>query len=97
MTPLNLQQQARWNAAKSLFEGLVATAKRLDAVIMYDGEMITPDQIEISDGAIYVRSGATKVIWFEADPDFDHGLYTPIDEFEAEHRAAFALYKKITY
>lgn len=52
---LSKQHQQRWANARSTVQKLITTAKDQEAIIMYDGELITPQQIKIDAASISCR------------------------------------------
>lgn len=98
MNKLNLQQTARWTAAKRLFNTLILRAKLEGGTLLYTGMPIEDlSQIEITDDEIFVRIGNCKFTQFKADPNMAHGLELTIAEFESMVRADFTLIKKIDW
>jgi len=99
MTQMNNLQKKRWAAARVLFIKMVAAATRLgkDALFLFDGEQITPDQIRIQEHCIYVAAEHCVYEIFDTDPDLDAGLYTTIPKFEEQVRSQFILAKKVVY
>ncbi len=95
---LNCRHQKRWNAAKRLFTNLKEKAKFCNAQLMFDGELGNADHITIGDDIIsYRASPGITYILFEANPDYDHGLHTSIEDFRTEMRERFKLVKHIRW
>lgn len=92
---------SRTKAAIKLAKNLKAAAdwKGSELVIMFDGEQIAPHQIEIEEdiGKISVSFESNIYEIFNADPNYDAGVYDPIPVFELKFRAQFKLYKSISW
>jgi hypothetical protein len=82
---------ARWNNAK-------VWANRINAALaagydikwknkFFNWEIKNP--LTISDKGIYHVDGRSTIIIFENDPTVDHGLHTPIDEWNTSHEVVF--------
>lgn len=94
---LNKQQQARWDAARNLFCRIITAAVLNRAVLMFDGSVIEPSQIKVTDEGIYVEIENCRFIQFEPKPGWNHGLYDTIPAFEAHVREKFAVMKKLEF
>lgn len=57
--------------------------------IVRDGYDSIVSQMEVTDFAVYQLTGDGKcrIIWFENDLEYDHGLYTKIEDFNAHFAA----------
>jgi hypothetical protein len=95
---LNTLHQSRWNAAVKLLSNLKAKcAGTPGALLMYDGDLIQPDQIVITEDEIKVKSGTITYEVFIADPLYDSGLYKSIKVFNTEVKERFKLVKILKY
>lgn len=99
MKKLNKTQLARWEAAKALFSSLRSKALLEGASIMYDGTIIEPKQIVITEDEINVVFPDRHSTYnqFQADPDYDHGLHTTSRTYEEKMRKNFKLVKQIEF
>ena len=78
---MNKIQQKRWEAAKKFWNRIKIKAEKHNAVIEFDEElMVNHTDLEIGDS--YIRLGQVDV--FEADVEYDHGLYQTTKEYKAE-------------
>lgn len=97
---LTTQHRQRWEAAKSLFLRLkhAAAAQGEDGRLTFDGDLIKPEQLVVSDEGVWMvlRPGIT-IIMFEVNPEYDHGLYTSIAEYERMVRRRFKLVREVSY
>lgn len=100
-TPLQdlpLELVDRWYAAKALLQSIKDSAAVNNAEIFYRDTIIKPEQIEIDENSIYVRHNPhSRTMWFEVAEDWDHGLYTPMEEFADNVRTSFSLAKRIAF
>ena len=94
---LNKRHQARWNAARALFQSMIDTANRENGMLLFNGSPIPTSDVRITDVGIYVVEDNCTFIQFEANPDFDHGLYDKASSFEAKIRRNFVIVKKLEY
>lgn len=96
MKKISLQ---RWEAALKLFNALKESALREKAFIGYDNkQIIKPENIVIDEKTIHVRLTPTcRIRWFELDEEWDHGVFTPIKEYEKDFRERFHLCKIIPF
>lgn len=94
---MNKLQTLRWLAAKAMFTNLIKMAKAHNASIMMDQMPIELKNIHISDQGIYVVLDNCTFTWFECDPAYDHGVYTPKQEFAKQVRQSFKLAKLINF
>jgi hypothetical protein len=94
---LNKQHQSRWNAAVKLFQGLISSAKIHNAQIMFDGLIITPNQIKITDRTIEIVQDNCTFLMFIADPDIDNGLYDKHGDYAKGIRKQIQLVKIIPF
>jgi hypothetical protein len=94
---LNKRHQARWNSARRLFQSMIDTANRENAMLMFNGSLIPTSAVRITDTGIYVAEDNCTFIQFEADPNFDHGLYDKASKTEARVRENFVIVKKLAY
>jgi len=95
---LNTLHQSRWNAAVKLLTNLKAKCWRTsDVLLMYDGDLIQPEQIVITEDEIKVKSGTSTYEVFIADPLYDGGLYNSVKEFNTEVKERFKLVKILKY
>lgn len=94
---LNKMHQARWNAAKKFYQSIIDCARTQNAIILWRDSPISPEQICITEDGVHIRWANTAVIMFEPDPDWDHGLHTPIKEYQQEIRPQFKLAKLIDF
>lgn len=97
MTELNRLHQLRWKRAKALFESLKRAAEEQGAILMYDQTLIKPEQIVIGDATIHVQIENCSYRWFEANPEFDHGLYESVLSFRNSVKQRFKLVKEIEW
>lgn len=97
MNALSQLHRRRWNFAKALVESMITRANARGASILFDGELITTNQIVIDDTSIKVVNGRTTHMIFEANPELDHGLFETPGQFEARVRKSFVLVVQITY
>ena len=92
---------SRTKAAMKLAKNLKAAAdwKGSELFIMFDGEQIASHQLKIEEdiGKISVRFESSIYEIFNADPNYDAGVYEPIPVFELKFRARFKLYKSISW
>jgi hypothetical protein len=95
---LNTLHQSRWNAAVKLLSNLKAKCVSTPgALLMYDGDLIQPEQIVITEDEILVKSSTSTYEVFIADPLYDSGLYKSIKEFNTEVKERFKLVKILKY
>jgi len=94
---LNKRHQARWNSARRLFQSIIDTANRENAMLLFNGSLIETSAIRITDAGIYVSEDNCTFIQFEANPELDHGLYDKASAFEAMIRRSFVIVKKLAY
>ena len=94
---LNSLQRFRWEAAQKIFKNLIKVAKEKDCMIMFDGEVITVDQIRIDDAGIAVVAENCTFGIFEADPEVDEGMYENISVFYSRVRNQFKLVKNVNF
>lgn len=96
MKKISLQ---RWEAALKLFSALKEAAIREKAFIWYDNEQtIRLEDIVVDETTIHVKLSPTcRVRWFELDEEWDHGVFTPIKEYEKDFRERFQLCKNIPF
>lgn len=94
---LTTRQQARLDSARQIFLRIKEFATDNDAMIFYDNQLIKPEQIEVNDDSIYVVYGKTRIIWFESDPEFDHGVHTAARAFADEVQKSFQVLKPLKY
>jgi hypothetical protein len=97
MNTLSPIHRRRWNFAKAFFESMIIKANARGASILFDGELITSNEIVIDDTSIKVVNGRTTHMIFEANPELDHGLFETPGQFEARVRESFVLVVQITY
>lgn len=98
MTKLNKLHQQRWNNAKRLMTKMIECAESKGASIMYGESIIEPNQIKIDDTTIIIQMTPTMSYrYFEADPDYDHGLYQTCAQFKEDMHKDFTLVKKIKW
>lgn len=94
---LTKTHQARWNAAKKLYQGIIDRAREQNAIILWCDVPISPEQICIAEDGVHIRWANTALILFEPDPNWDHGLHTPIKEYEQKIRQQFKIAKLINF
>lgn len=98
---VNKLHVARTKAALKLAKNLKAAAewKGSELFIMFDGEQIKPHQLEINEdtGEISVRFKSSVYEIFNADSNYDAGIYDTIPVFEEKFRTRFQLLKSITW
>ena len=97
MNTLSWLHSRRWNFAKALVESMIIKANAQGASILFDGELITPNEIVIDDTSIKVVKDRTTHMIFEANPELDHGLHDSTGQFEARVRESFVLVVQIMY
>lgn len=90
-------QSQRWDAAKKLFRNIKKVAKENELVIMFDGQVIGSDNIVQGKDSINIIFSTTNYEMFYANPEYDHGLDSTIEEFAEEIRARIRLYKEFQY
>lgn len=94
---LNKRHQARWNSARALFQSMIDTANRENAMLLFNGSLIPTSAVRITEDGIYVVEDNCTFIQFEAKPDFDHGLYDKASEFAAKIKKNFVIVKKLEF
>ena len=95
---MRTQQLRRWKAARALFYRLKAAGSKSDVSIYYEGEIITAEDISITEEEINILIGDCIVVnWFTTDPALDHGLYNTIPEYEKQVRERFFVIKKVSW
>jgi hypothetical protein len=79
---MNKIQQKRWEAAKKFWNRVKVKAEKHNAVIEFDEElMVNHTDLEIGDN--YIRLGKQLCV-FEADTEYDHGLYQTTKEYKED-------------
>lgn len=97
MAELNKLHLARWMAAQKLVVRLLTTAVLDGGTIMFENTPIEMTNLVINERGIYVDLENCRYIMFEADPEYDHGLYDKVEDFEACFRNRFTIVKKLEY
>jgi hypothetical protein len=98
MTTLNTLHQSRWNSAVNLFTKLKTLCQNDPSILLlYDGDLILPEQIVVTKDEIVVQSGSITYDVFIADPLYDSGLYKSIKEFKAEVKQRFRPVKLLKF
>lgn len=89
-TPTKEEQQARWDNAVR-WAARINEALGRGYLVVLDGEhVVAPLEIDTADGTIHrPLGGRSRVLIFENDPDFDHGLHETPEEFNAAHEVRF--------
>ena len=96
---LNIYEK-RWLAAKKFFEWF---KKQIEAAggdyFTYNGERHSIDSLIIDENEIYIleTDGGSRYIinLFENNREYDHGLYTPIKEYQEEFLSEIKIFKEI--
>jgi len=80
-----------------LFGSLIKKAQAHNAIIMMNEMLIEPENIQINDQGIYVVLNDCTYTWFECNPEYDHGVHPPKQEFAKQVRQSFKLCKLIKF
>ncbi len=81
-----------------LFTNLKAKAKFLNAQLYFDDSHVDVDNLIIEETRIVLKPVPnTTYILFEADPQWDHGLHTSIEDFREQMKQRFKLVKYIKW
>ena len=90
-------QHQRFLAARQLFINLKREAIVNSAKILFDSTIIAPEQIKLVGDSIFVQIDNCRYMFFQADPNYDHGLFTKAAEFEKNVRSRFKLVKELAW
>lgn len=95
---LNSLHQKRWDNAKRQFSAIIERMTRDPSlVLLYHNEPISVDQIKITDTEIMIVDENVSYRIFEADPSYDHGLYTTVTEFNENIRKNFRMMREVKW
>lgn len=90
------QHQKRWIKALSFWKG-VAAAAELNSVteITFDGGSFPIKGLLFLPNKIILQRDNSPTLLFEADPEYDHGLYTKSSEYIADMKSRIKLLKRV--
>lgn len=93
---MKVKHQKRWNKALYFWKGVAATAE-LNSVteITFDGDSFPITGLLISNNQLLLKRGNSSINLFEADPEYDHGLYTKSSEYIADMKSRIKLLKQV--
>jgi len=94
---MNKIQLSRWNAAKKLFQSLIAKAELASAEIWFDDTHIQSNQIIITDDEIMVKIDNSYFLQFSANPEYDEGLFTRKVDYAKIVKSNFKLVKNVKW
>ena len=94
---LTADQVELWENAKTLINSVKIKAVEHNASIWFDGLIISPSDIVIDDFEIHVKKDHIIFSIFENDTSFDHGLFTPFDEFQTYVKNSFKILQEIEF
>jgi hypothetical protein len=72
-------------------------AVKYNAVIMYDGVVITPEQLVITEDRFYVQIGNCQMSFYWDNEEYDEGFHTEISELHKSITSQIRLFKEIEY
>lgn len=83
----------RWRAAVALADEINRLVSQKGFIVLMDNEPFS--RFTITETEIYEQCDNCRVIWFENNLDFDHGLYTPIKKWRDELLSRLIIAKPI--
>ena len=86
---------ARWLAAKQACQAIIKKAQSAGALIFFQGALMPPTKIVIGKTRIVVRMKNSVHILYEANPEYDHGLYDTVAVTTQRLRRTLRVFQEI--
>lgn len=92
-----MEPDEKFQSLKNLITDIKRACAITGATLFYDGVVIKPDQVIVSDEGIFVKIDNCTDSLYEHTPDWDHGWHDSLEELSKRIKNHFRLFKEISY
>jgi hypothetical protein len=86
MTPTPEQIKERWNNAETFARKVMILQSQGCTIFNEDKDAVGQFTIKNGNEILEAMGGGSSITWFENNIECDHGLFTPIEEWNAQFK-----------
>jgi hypothetical protein len=87
----------KFESVKTLVRRIIRVAEHNDCVIMYDGVVIKPEQLVLTDDQFFIQMDNCSFCFYWDNPEYDEGYYTDYREIEKSITSQIRLFTEHHY